>query len=37
MEMHFVHKSPAGTLAVVGVFIEQGAHDTAFDPIWETF
>ena len=24
MEMHFVHKSPSGTLAVVGVFIEQG-------------
>ena len=35
MEMHFVHKSPAGTLAVVGVFIEQGAHNPAFDPIWE--
>ena len=35
MEMHFVHKSPSGTLAVVGVFIEQGAHNKAFDPIWE--
>jgi len=34
MEMHFVHKSPSGTLAVVGVFIEQGAHNKAFDPIW---
>lgn len=35
MEMHFVHKSPSGALAVVGVFIEQGAHNKAFDPIWE--
>ena len=35
MEMHFVHKSPSGALAVVGVFIEQGAHNSAFDPIWE--
>ncbi len=34
MEMHFVHKSVTGALAVVGVFIEQGAHNTAFDPIW---
>ena len=35
MEVHFVHKSPSGALAVVGVFIEQGAHNKAFDPIWE--
>jgi carbonic anhydrase len=35
MEIHFVHKSPSGTLAVVGVFVEQGAHNKAFDPIWE--
>jgi carbonic anhydrase len=34
MEMHFVHKSPSGALAVVGVFIEQGAHNAAFDAIW---
>lgn len=34
MEMHFVHKSESGTLAVVGVFIEKGTHNTAFDPIW---
>jgi carbonic anhydrase len=34
MEVHFVHKSPSGNLAVVGVFIEQGAHNKAFDPIW---
>lgn len=34
MEMHFVHKSASGALAVVGVFIEKGAHNVAFDPIW---
>jgi carbonic anhydrase len=34
MEVHFVHKSSSGNLAVVGVFIEQGAHNKAFDPIW---
>jgi carbonic anhydrase len=34
MEMHFVHKSPSGALAVIGVFIKQGAHNAAFDPIW---
>ncbi len=34
MEMHMVHKSASGRLAVVGVLIEQGAHNHAFDPIW---
>jgi carbonic anhydrase len=34
MEMHLVHQSAAGHLAVVGVFIEEGAHNSAFDPIW---
>jgi carbonic anhydrase len=34
MEMHLVHKSDAGHLAVVGVFIAEGAHNAAFDPIW---
>lgn len=34
MEMHLVHKSAAGALAVIGVFIEEGAHNAAFDPIW---
>jgi carbonic anhydrase len=34
MEMHLVHKSPEGKLAVVGVFIEEGEHHAAFDPIW---
>lgn len=34
MEMHFVHKAPSGALAVVGVFIEKGAHNAAFEPIF---
>lgn len=34
MEMHLVHKSPAGQLSVIGVFIEEGAHNAAFDPVW---
>lgn len=34
MEMHLVHTSPDGRLAVIGVFIEEGAHNAAFDPIW---
>ncbi len=34
MEMHMVHKSGDGALAVVGVFIEEGAHNAAFDPVW---
>lgn len=34
MEMHMVHKSTEGKLAVVGVFIEEGQHLPAFDPIW---
>jgi carbonic anhydrase len=34
MEMHYVLRSSSGALAVVGVFIEQGAHNAAFDPIW---
>ena len=34
MEMHMVHKSGDGVLAVVGVFIEEGAHNAAFDPVW---
>ena len=32
MEMHLVHKSADGKLAVIGVFIEEGAHNAAFDP-----
>ena len=34
MEMHLVHRSSGGKLAVIGVFIEAGAHNAAFDPIW---
>lgn len=34
MEMHFVHKAADGTLAVVAVFIEQGAANAAFAPVW---
>ena len=34
IEMHFVHKSTSGALAVIGVFIAEGAHNAAFDPIW---
>lgn len=33
-EMHLVHKSADGGLAVVGVMLKQGAHNPAFDPIW---
>jgi carbonic anhydrase len=34
MEMHLVHQSTAGALAVIGVFIEEGEHNAAFDPVW---
>ena len=34
MEMHLVHKSADGKLAVVGVFITEGAHNKSFDPLW---
>jgi len=34
MEMHLVHKSTSGELAVLGVLIAEGAHNTAFDPVW---
>jgi carbonic anhydrase len=34
MEMHLVHRAESGKLAVIGVFIEEGAHNPAFDPIW---
>lgn len=35
MEMHLVHQSAEGKLAVLGVFIEEGAPNAAFDPIWK--
>lgn len=34
MEMHLVHASDAGKLAVVGVLIEEGAENAAFEPVW---
>lgn len=34
MEMHLVHKSATGNLAVVGVLIEAGAENLAFAPFW---
>ncbi|MCP4228871.1 MAG: carbonic anhydrase family protein, partial [bacterium] len=34
MEMHLVHKSAEGVLAVVGVMIISGPHNSAFDNIW---
>jgi carbonic anhydrase len=34
MEMHMVHKAANGDLAVVGVFVEEGAANAAFEPVW---
>lgn len=34
MEMHMVHKAADGHLAVIGVFIDEGQHNAAFDPVW---
>jgi len=34
MEMHLVHKSAAGELAVIGAFITEGAANAAFEPVW---
>lgn len=34
MEMHLVHESEEGNLAVVGLLIESGHHHPAFDPVW---
>jgi carbonic anhydrase len=34
MEMHMVHRSASGALAVVGVLVAQGHHHAAFDPVW---
>ncbi|MCB0033661.1 MAG: carbonic anhydrase family protein [Anaerolineales bacterium] len=35
IEMHLVHKAADGRLAVVGVFITEGAENSAFTPVWE--
>ncbi len=34
MEMHLVHLSKDKKIAVIGVLIEEGRHNTAFDAIW---
>ena len=34
LELHFVHKSAAGRLAVLGVFIRAGKENAALAPIW---
>jgi carbonic anhydrase len=33
-ELHLVHKSAAGRLAVVGVLLAEGSHNPALDAIW---
>ena len=35
LECHFVHRSAAGALAVLGVFIQPGAENKALQPIWQ--
>ena len=34
LEMHLVHKLDSGAYAVVGVFIVEGAENSAFAPVW---
>lgn len=34
MEVHFVHKSAEGNLAVIGVFFQPGAANATLAPIW---
>jgi carbonic anhydrase len=34
MEMHLVHQAEDGRLLVVGVLIEPGAYNSAFEPVW---
>ena len=34
IEMHLVHESKEGTLAVIGVLIESGRENSEFSPIW---
>ncbi len=35
MEMHLVHVSEQGEIAVLSVLIEEGSHNSAFDPVVE--
>ncbi|GAA6617124.1 carbonic anhydrase [Scytonema sp. NUACC26] len=37
MELHLVHRSDAGSLAVIGVLLKQGQHNAALQPIWDAF
>ena len=37
MEMHLVHRSDHGMLAVVGVLLEEGAANATLAPIWDHF
>ena len=34
MELHLVHRDEDGNLAVVGVLVEEGARNSAYDVIW---
>ena len=34
LELHFVHKSAEGQLAVLGIFIQPGQESVALAPIW---
>jgi carbonic anhydrase len=35
MEVHLVHQSSDGELAVVGLLVAEGAYNPAFEPIWD--
>jgi carbonic anhydrase len=35
MEIHFVHQANDGTLAVIGVFVDEGSENLALREIWE--
>jgi carbonic anhydrase len=37
MELHLVHKSKEGKLAVVGVMMVVGKHNSLFNSLWENF
>ena len=37
MELHLVHRSEAGALAVIGVLLKQGQHNAALQRIWDAF
>ncbi len=35
MEVHFVHQSESGELAVLGIFLKEGQENAALKPIWD--